>query len=323
MIVLAIESSCDETGVAIVKSGKEILSNEVFTQIDVHKVYGGVVPEVASRHHIEKITYVLDAAMKEANLTFEDIDLIAVTSHPGLAGSLMVGINAAKTLALAYNKPIVFVNHIHGHIYANYLEDDFTFPLLALVVSGGHTELVLMKDHFEFELLGETLDDAVGEAYDKVARVVDAGYPGGPIIDKMAKMGKPLYVLPKIRLEKDSYDFSFSGLKSAVINLVNKCHMKNEEINPNDLAASFQETAISVLVEKTMKAAAEYQVKQVVVAGGVAANSCLRAKMEEAIKTLPGVKLTIPKIKYCTDNAAMIAVAGYFQYLKENKKESI
>lgn len=323
MIVLAIESSCDETGVAIVKSGKEILSNEVFTQIDVHKVYGGVVPEVASRHHIEKITYVLDAAMKEANLTFEDIDLIAVTSHPGLAGSLMVGINAAKTLALAYNKPIVFVNHIHGHIYANYLEDDFTFPLLALVVSGGHTELVLMKDHFEFELLGETLDDAVGEAYDKVARVVDAGYPGGPIIDKMAKMGKPLYVLPKIRLEKDSYDFSFSGLKSAVINLVNKCHMKNEEINPNDLAASFQETAISVLVEKTMKAAAEYQVKQVVVAGGVAANSCLRTKMEEAIKTLPGVKLTIPKIKYCTDNAAMIAVAGYFQYLKENKKESI
>ena len=319
MIVLGIETSCDETGVAVVRSGKEVLSNEVFTQIEIHKVYGGVVPEVASRHHIEKITYVMDAAIKKANLTFEDIDLIAVTGNPGLVGSLMVGINAAKAVALAYNKPIVFVNHIHGHIYANYIEDDFLFPLLALVVSGGHTELILMRDHFQFEILGETLDDAVGEAYDKVARVVGAGYPGGPIIDKMAKQGEASYALPKIMLDKDSLNFSFSGLKSAVINLVNKHKMKNEEINPNDLAASFQEAAISVLVEKTIKAATEHEVKQVVVAGGVAANSHLREEMAQAISALPSVKLSIPKMKYCTDNAAMIAVAGYFQYLHEHK----
>ncbi len=319
MIVLGIETSCDETGVAVVRSGKEVLSNEVFTQIEIHKVYGGVVPEVASRHHIEKITYVMDAAIKKANLNFEDIDLIAVTGNPGLVGSLMVGINAAKAVALAYNKPIVFVNHIHGHIYANYIEDDFLFPLLALVVSGGHTELILMRDHFRLEILGETLDDAVGEAYDKVARVVGAGYPGGPIIDKMAKQGEASYALPKIMLDKDSLNFSFSGLKSAVINLVNKHKMKNEEINPNDLAASFQEAAISVLVEKTIKAATEHEVKQVVVAGGVAANSHLREEMAQAISALPGVKLSIPKMKYCTDNAAMIAVAGYFQYLHEHK----
>lgn len=317
MRILAIESSCDETSVAIVEDGKKVLCNVVYTQIEVHKLYGGVVPEVASRRHIEKITYVIDAAMKEANLSYDDIDKIAVTATPGLIGSLMVGVNAAKTIGLAYNKPVIMVNHIHGHIYANYLESDFEFPLIALVVSGGHTELVLMKDHFEFEILGETLDDAVGEAYDKVARVVEVGYPGGPILDKMAKLGKPSYQLPHVKLSKDSYDFSFSGLKSAVINLHNKCKMKNEELNYNDLATSFQDAVVDVLVTKTSKAATEYNAKQVLLAGGVAANSGLREKMKEEMERI-NVKLTVPSFKNCTDNAAMIGVAGYFQYKKEN-----
>ena len=317
MRILAIESSCDETSVAIVEDGKKVLCNVVYTQIEVHKLYGGVVPEVASRRHIEKITYVIDAAMKEANLSYDDIDKIAVTATPGLIGSLMVGVNAAKTIGLAYNKPVIMVNHIHGHIYANYLESDFEFPLIALVVSGGHTELVLMKDHFEFEILGETLDDAVGEAYDKVARVVEVGYPGGPILDKMAKLGKPSYQLPHVKLSKDSYDFSFSGLKSAVINLHNKCKMKNEELNYNDLATSFQDAVVDVLVTKTSKAATEYKAKQVLLAGGVAANSGLREKMKEEMERI-NVKLTVPSFKNCTDNAAMIGVAGYFQDKKEN-----
>lgn len=317
MRILAIESSCDETSVAIVEDGKKVLCNVVYTQIEVHKLYGGVVPEVASRRHIEKITYVIDAAMKEANLSYDDIDKIAVTATPGLIGSLMVGVNAAKTIGLAYNKPVIMVNHIHGHIYANYLESDFEFPLIALVVSGGHTELVLMKDHFEFEILGETLDDAVGEAYDKVARVVEVGYPGGPILDKMAKLGKPSYQLPHVKLSKDSYDFSFSGLKSAVINLHNKCKMKNEELNYNDLATSFQDAVVDVLVTKTSNAATEYNAKQVLLAGGVAANSGLREKMKEEMERI-NVKLTVPSFKNCTDNAAMIGVAGYFQDKKEN-----
>ena len=313
MKILAIESSCDETAVAIIEDGKKVLSNVVFTQIDIHTKYGGVVPEIASRHHIEKITYVIDQAMKEANLTFEDIDKIAVTANPGLVGSLMVGINAAKTLGLAYNKEVIMVNHIHGHIYANYLEDDFTFPVLALVVSGGHTELVLMKDHMDFEILGETLDDAVGESYDKVARVVKVGYPGGPIIDKMAALGSPTYPLPHVKLGKDSYDFSFSGLKSAVINLCNKLDMKGEELNANDLAASFQEAVIDVLCEKTIRAAKEYQAKQIIVAGGVAANKGLRAALTNEVNKVDGLRITFPSFKYCTDNAAMIGVAGYFQ----------
>ena len=316
MRILAIESSCDETSVAIVEDGKRVLCNVVYTQIEIHKLYGGVVPEVASRRHIEKITYVIDTAMKEAGLGYTDIDKIAVTATPGLIGSLMVGVNAAKTIGLAYNIPVIMVNHIHGHIYANYLESDFEFPLLALVVSGGHTELVKMDDHFEFEILGETLDDAVGEAYDKVARVVEVGYPGGPILDKMAKEGNPVYPLPHIKLSKDSYDFSFSGLKSAVINLHNKCKMKGEVLNYNDLAASFQDAVIDVLVSKTKKAATEFNVKQVVLAGGVAANSGLRAKMKEAMDDL-NIKLTVPSFKNCTDNAAMIGVAGYFQDLKQ------
>lgn len=318
MKILAIESSCDETSVAIVEDGKTVLCNVVYTQIEIHKLYGGVVPEVASRRHIEKITYVIDAAMKEAGLTYDDIDKIAVTAEPGLIGSLMVGINAAKTIGLAYHKPVIMVNHIYGHIYANYLKSDFSFPLIALVVSGGHTELVYMKDHYDFKVLGETLDDAVGEAYDKVARVVEVGYPGGPILDKMAALGKPTYKLPHIKLAKDSYDFSFSGLKSAVINLHNKCKERNETLNYNDLACSFQEAVIDVLVSKTIMAAKEFNAKQVLIAGGVAANKGLRSKMKEEMDKI-GVKLTVPSIKNCTDNAAMIGVAGYFQDLKANK----
>lgn len=314
MIILGIESSCDETSVAIVVDGKKVLSNVIYTQIEIHKLYGGVVPEVASRRHIEKITFVIDEALKEAGITYEDIDKIAVTAEPGLIGSLMVGINAAKTIGLVYNKPVIMVNHIHGHIYANYLESDFEFPLLALVVSGGHTELVLMKDHYEFELLGETLDDAVGEAYDKVARVVEVGYPGGPILDKMAAQGEATYQLPRVKLGKDSYDFSFSGLKSAVINLYHKALEKGETLNYNNLATSFQNAVVDVLCMKTIKAALEFNVKQVIIAGGVAANKGLRTRMQEEMDKLQ-IKLTVPNFKYCTDNAAMIAVAGYFKDL--------
>lgn len=324
MNVLAIESSCDETSVAIVvidKNRLEVLSNVVFSQIDIHQKYGGVVPEIASRHHIEKITYVLEEAINQAGLTLKEINLIAVTETPGLVGSLMVGLNMAKTIAWAYDIPIVFVNHLYGHIYANYIESDFSFPLLALIVSGGHTELVLMKEHFSFQKLGETLDDAVGEAYDKVARVIGVGYPGGPIIDKLAEEGTPIYPLPRIRLAKDSYDFSFSGLKSAVINLNQKALEKNKTLNKYDLASSFQAAVVEVLVEKTIKAATEYQVKHVIIAGGVAANGALRKSMKEAVSKLDDVLLTVPMLKYCTDNAAMIAVAGYFQYLNEEKRQ--
>lgn len=316
MKILAIESSCDETSIAIVEDGKRVLSNVTYTQIEIHKQYGGVVPEVASRHHIEKVTYVLQGALEQAQTTLEEIDAVAVTHTPGLVGSLMVGINTAKTIAMAYNKPIIYVNHIHGHIYANYLTNEFKFPLIALVVSGGHTEIVLMRDHFDFEVLGETLDDAVGEAYDKIARVVNVGYPGGPIIDKMATNGQPTYKLPHVKLGKDSYDFSFSGLKSAVINLHNKALQKGEELNANDLAASFQDAVVDVLVTKTKRAITEYNCKQVIVAGGVAANKGLRKAMSTMVDELSDVILTFPPFEYCTDNAAMIGVAAYFQ----NKK---
>ena len=317
MLVLGIESSCDETSASLVRDGKIVLSNVIYTQIDIHKEFGGVVPEIASRHHVEKITYVLEMALKEANVKPSEIDLVAVTTHPGLIGSLLVGINAAKAFALAHNIPLVEVDHINGHIYANYIEDDFHFPVLALVVSGGHTELVLMKEHFSFEVLGQTLDDAVGEAYDKVGRVMDLEYPAGPKIDKLAFEGKPTYRLPLVYMDKDSYNFSLSGLKSAVLNLCNKAKMKGEEIIPEDLAASFQESIVKVLTDKTMKAALENNVKQIVVAGGCAANKGLRETMAEKVKDTD-IILTFPKMKYCTDNAAMIAVAGYFQY-KLNK----
>ena len=317
MIVLGVETSCDETSVSIVKDGKEVLSNIIYTQIDIRKLYGGVVPEVASRHHLKKITYVFDQALKEANMEPKDIDLVAVTSHPGLIGSLLVGINAAKTFALAHHIKYVEVDHIVGHIYANYIESDFNFPILALVVSGGHTELVYMKKHYSFEVLGETLDDAVGEAYDKVGRVMDLQYPAGAKVDKLAHEGKPTYHLP-VYADKDSYNFSFSGLKSAVLNLVNTAKMKGEEIDTKDLACSFQNSVTTVLTEKTIKAAKEYKVNQIVVAGGVAANKGLRERLSEAANK-ENIKLTFPKMVYCTDNAAMIAVAGYFKYVCEKK----
>lgn len=312
MLVLGIESSCDETSVSVVRDGKEVLSNVIYTQIDIHKEFGGVVPEIASRHHVEKITYVFETALKEANVTPEDIDLVAVTTHPGLIGSLLVGINAAKAFSLAHNIELVEVDHIVGHIYANYIEDDFHFPVLALVVSGGHTELVLMKEHYSFEILGETLDDAVGEAYDKVGRVMNLEYPAGPKLDNLALQGKPSYKLPLVYMDKDTYNFSLSGLKSAVLNLSNKAKMKGEELIPEDLACSFQESIVKVLTDKTMKAAVENNVKQIVVAGGCAANKGLRSSLNEAVKDTD-ILLTFPKMKYCTDNAAMIAVAGYFQ----------
>lgn len=315
MIVLGVETSCDETSVAVVKDGKDVLSNVVYTQIDFHKIYGGVVPEVASRHHVQKITVVFEQALEQAGITPDQIDLVAVTHHPGLIGSLLVGINAAEAFALAHNLKYVEVDHIHGHIYANYLESDFHFPLLALVVSGGHTQLVLMKDHFRFEILGETLDDAVGETYDKVGRVMGLEYPAGIKVDNLALQGEPTYKLPLVYVDRSGYEFSFSGLKSAVINIINTANMKKQTINVADLCASFQNSVVTVLVEKTINAIKEYQVKQIVVAGGVAANKGLRARMKAEVGKLDQVLLTFPSMKYCTDNAAMIAVAGYFQYL--------
>ncbi len=317
MIVLGVETSCDETSVSIVKDGKEVLSNVIYTQIDIHRLYGGVVPEVASRHHLRKITYVFDEALKEAKVEPKDIDLVAVTAKPGLIGSLLVGINAAKTFALCHNIKYIEVDHIVGHIYANHIESDFHFPMLALVVSGGHTELVYMKKHYDFEVLGETLDDAVGEAYDKVGRVMNLEYPAGAKVDKLAHEGTPSYQLPLVYVDKDSYNFSLSGLKSAVLNLVNKAKMKNEEINIPNLAASFQHCVTKVLTDKAIKACKEYNVKQVVLAGGVAANRGLRESLTEALENTD-IIFSYPKMVYCTDNAAMIAVAGYFKYKHEN-----
>ncbi|MBP5407610.1 MAG: tRNA (adenosine(37)-N6)-threonylcarbamoyltransferase complex transferase subunit TsaD [Bacilli bacterium] len=311
MIVLGIETSCDETAVAIVKDGKEVISSVVYSQIDIHEKFGGVVPEVASRKHIQKMTVVFEEALKAANMKPSDIDLIGVTTHPGLIGSLLVGINAAYAFALANNIKCIGVNHLTGHIYANYIESDFYFPVLALVVSGGHTELVLMKDHYEFEILGQTLDDAIGEAYDKVGRVMGFNYPAGKPVDDAAHLGKANYKLP-VYQSLDDYNFSFSGIKSAVLNLVNKAKMKNEVIDKNDLAASFQDAVTSVLVNKTIKAALDYNAKHIIVAGGVAANRGLREKMTEACEKV-NLRLTFPSFKYCTDNAVMIAVSAYFK----------
>lgn len=316
MIVLSVESSCDETSVSIIKDGNNILSNVVLSQIDIHKQYGGVVPEIASREHIKGITMVFEEALHEANVLKEDIDLVAVTQGPGLIGSLLVGINAAKAFAFANNIKIIGVHHIAGHIYANAIKEDLEFPLICLVVSGGHTELILMEKHYDFQKLGETMDDAVGEAYDKVARTVGLGYPGGPIVDKLAAEGNPTYKMPNISLG-DSYDFSFSGIKSHVINLVHNIKQRKEEINIPDLCASFQETVTDVLVNKSLKAINEYNAKMFMIAGGVAANKGLRKKIDERINQ---VKVVVPEFTYCTDNAAMIGVAGYHQYM--SKKET-
>lgn len=310
--ILGIESSCDETSVSIVKNGCEDIATVISSQIDIHKSYGGVVPEIASREHVKNITFVIEECLEKANIKIEDVDAIAITYGPGLIGSLLVGLEAAKTLSFIYNKPLVPVHHIAGHIYANSLEKEMKFPLLALVVSGGHTELVLMKDHFEFEKLGGTLDDAVGECYDKVARVLNLEYPGGPKVDKLAHIGQPTYQLP-VPLQDDTYNFSFSGLKSAVINLNHKCVQKGEELNKEDLAASFQKVAISSIVNKTRKALVDYDIKNLIVAGGVAANNGLREEVQKIGEQL-NVDVTIPSMKYCTDNGTMIAAAGYYAY---------
>ena len=310
--ILGIESSCDETSCSIVKNGREELATTTSSQIDIHENFGGVVPEIASREHVKNITLVIEDCLNKANKKMEDVTAIAITYGPGLIGSLLVGMQAAKTLSYIYNKPLVPVHHIAGHIYANSLVEDLKFPLIALVVSGGHTELIKMKDHYSFEKLGGTLDDAIGECYDKVARVMDLPYPGGPKLDKLAKEGKPTYKLP-IPLNDDSYNFSFSGLKSAVINLNHNEEQKGREINKADLATSFQEVAITSIVSKTKKALKDYNINNLIVAGGVAANSGLRDSLTTMCKE-NNIHLSIPPLKYCTDNATMIASAGYYAY---------
>lgn len=313
-VILAVESSCDETAVAIVADGKEILSNIVATQIDVHKEFGGVIPEVASRIHVENISMVIEEALKKADMQMEDIDAVAVTQGPGLVGCLHIGVQAAKTLAWAFDKPLVPVHHIAGHIYANQLITELTFPLMAIVVSGGHTELVYMRDEWSFEILGTTQDDAIGEAFDKVGRVLNLPYPGGVYIDRLAKEGKPVYTLAKVKTEQPM-DFSFSGLKSSVLQFVERCARKDFAFVPADLAASFQETALDSLLQRALYAIEKYEPAQVVLAGGVAANSRLRAKITEDIAPkYPNTTFTIPPLSCCTDNAAMIAVAGYMAY---------
>lgn len=310
MIILSVETSCDETSVAITKNGKEVLSNAVLTQIDIHKKYGGVVPEIASRAHIETILYMFDEAISVANIKVSDIDFVAVTEGPGLIGSLLVGINAATTFAYANNLPLMGVNHLIGHIYAAQIESEIRFPALCLLVSGGHTELLLMKDHMDIKLLGTTLDDAAGEAYDKVARILGLSYPGGPIVDKLAHEGKDIYNLPKPFLKDQPYNFSFSGLKSSVMNLVHNMKQRNEEFKVEDVCSSFQESVTEVLVEKTKAAANDFKVDQIIVVGGVAANKGLRTKLRERITN---IEIIIPPVKYCTDQAAMIGIAAYYQ----------
>lgn len=311
-LILAIESSCDETSVSIISDGNREIATVILSQMDIHALYGGVVPEIASRHHIENITLVIEECLTKANLTIPEIDAIAVTYGPGLIGSLLIGLQAAKTLSLIYNKPLIPVHHIAGHIYANNLVKPMEFPLVALVVSGGHTDLIYMKEDYSFERIGGTLDDAVGEAYDKVARVMGLAYPGGPLVDKAAHVGTDTYQLPT-PMNDDSYNFSFSGLKSAVVNLVHNESQKGKEINVNNLACSFQNRVVDILSKKTMHAIREYHVKNLIMAGGVAANKGLRDKMTElAIEN--GINLSIPPIAYCTDNAAMIGAAGYYAY---------
>ena len=310
--ILAIETSCDETSCAIVKNGSEEINTVILSQIDIHTLYGGVVPEIASRNHIKDIVFVIDKCLKDVQLTMEDINAIAVTYGPGLVGSLLVGIEAAKTLAYIHDKPLIPVHHIRSHIYANNIENKMTFPLIALVISGGHTDLLYMKDHFNIEKIGQTLDDAVGECYDKVARVMGLPYPGGPKLDKLSKEGKPTYKLP-IPLNDNSYNFSFSGLKSAVINLNHNEEQKGNEINKADLAASFQKVAVTSIASKTKKALKDYNINNLIVAGGVAANSILREALTDMCNE-NNIHLSIPPLKYCTDNAAMIASAGYYAY---------
>lgn len=312
--ILAIESSCDETSMAIIRNGTECIHLTVLTQMDTHAEFGGVVPEIASRMHTENVTMVLDETLKKANMTMDDIDAVAVTYAPGLMGSLLVGVECAKTIAFVHNKPLIAVNHIAGHIYANNLEKPMEYPLLALVVSGGHTDLILMKGDYEFEHLGGTLDDAIGECYDKVARVLDLKYPGGPNVERMAREGVHSYDLP-IPMNDDSFNMSFSGLKSAIINLVHNEKQRGNEINKADLARSFQDVAIDQLCRKTELALQKYNVKYMIIAGGVSANTYLREEIKKVTDKY-NVELSVPRFLYCTDNAAMIGAAAYPLYLK-------
>lgn len=316
VLILAIESSCDETAAAVVKNGREVLSNVISSQIELHKLYGGVVPEIASRKHIEKINQVIEQALTDANVTLDDLDAVGVTYGPGLVGALLVGVAEAKAIAYAKQLPLVGVHHIEGHISANYIENkELEPPFLCLVVSGGHTHLVCVKDYGTYEVIGRTRDDAAGEAFDKVARAIGLGYPGGPKIDKLSKEGNPdAIVFPRAHIEDAPYDFSFSGVKSSVLNYINGCKMKGETYSQADIAASFQKAVVDVLVGNAMRAAKEYGFSKLAIAGGVASNSGLRAAMQEAC-VANQIAFYHPSPIFCTDNAAMIGVAAYYEYL--------
>ncbi|EGG37121.1 tRNA (adenosine(37)-N6)-threonylcarbamoyltransferase complex transferase subunit TsaD [Paenibacillus sp. HGF5] len=315
--ILAIETSCDETSVAVVKDGCEVLSSVIASQIETHKAFGGVVPEVASRKHVESITLIIEQAVAEAGIEMKDLSAIAVTQGPGLVGALLVGVMAAKSLAFALGKPLIGTHHIAGHIYANRFVGDISYPSMALVVSGGHTELVYMKDEGSFELIGRTRDDAVGEAYDKVARALGFPYPGGPHVDRMALEAEEVVDLPRVWLEPDSYDFSFSGLKSAVLNVVNQSKMRGEDVRTEAIARGFQESVVEVLVEKAVRAVKAYDAKQLLLCGGVAANRGLRQALSDRCGQ-EGIPLTIPPFQYCTDNGAMIAAAAHLKWKRES-----
>ena len=316
IIILAIESSCDETAASVVKNGREVLSNVISSQIELHKLYGGVVPEIASRKHIEKINQVIEEALEVAGVTLNDLDAIGVTYGPGLVGALLVGVAEAKAIAYAKKLPLVGVHHIEGHISANYIENlELEPPFICLVVSGGHTHLVCVKDYGQYEIIGRTRDDAAGEAFDKVARAIGLGYPGGPKIDKLSKEGNAdAIVFPKAHISDAPYDFSFSGVKSAVLNYINGCRMKGEEYNNADIAASFQKAVTDVLVDNVMRAVKEYGLNKFAIAGGVASNSTLRAAMQKACEK-EDIEFYHPSPIYCTDNAAMIGVAAYYEYI--------
>lgn len=316
--VLGIETSCDETAASVVKNGTKIISNVVASQIESHKRFGGVVPEIASRHHVEQITIVIEEALAQANMEPEQLSAVAVTEGPGLVGALLVGVNAAKAFAFAHQLPIVGVHHIAGHIYANRLEQEMEFPLLALVISGGHTELIYMKEHGDFEVIGETRDDAAGEAYDKVARTLNLPYPGGPHIDRLAHESDGAVNFPRVWLEEGSYDFSFSGLKSSVLNYMHNATQRGETVPPEHVAAGFQNSVVEVVTAKTLRAAEQYSVKQVIAAGGVAANKGLRTSLAARFKE-KGIPFYIPSLKLCTDNAAMIAAAGTVMFEKGHR----
>lgn len=314
-VILAIESSCDETAAAVVRNGREILSDVIYSQIQLHTTYGGVVPEIASRKHIEKINQVIEQALAEANITLDDLSAVAVTYGPGLVGALLVGVSAAKAISFAKGKPLIGVHHIEGHICANYIEHpDLAPPFACLVVSGGHSHLVHVKDYGTYEVLGRTRDDAAGEAFDKVARAIGLGYPGGPKIDRVSSEGNPEAIhFPRAKVGECAYDFSFSGLKSAVLNYLNTCEMRGEEISVPDVAASFQKAVIDVLVDHSMEALKEFGIKHFAIAGGVASNTSLRNAMEAACKER-NIAFYYPSPRYCTDNAAMIGVAGYYEW---------